>query len=113
MIPFGHDTVTLYHKTAGGYERHLLTGCSWRERALHTFYDGSQTRQTEISVRWTCDQQKPAPGDVLIHGLAYNTITSAVQIAPLIEAYAASGAFLCTSVSDNSGVPLPHYCARG
>ena len=115
-IPFGTETVTLYHKTDKGYTRIVLHGCSWSTRISRSLYDNVQRNgSAECICRWSPDQPKAGTGDLLIRGEIYDKLTSGVQIAGLLEQYAATGAFICNTFHDNVvGIcPLKHYCARG
>lgn len=124
MIPFGNQTVTLYHRTRTAGEdgrsrdvwaRYTLKGCSWREIAAQSM-EGNAVRGTVQTVcRIPAGQMKPQVGDVLIFGAVSAEIASAKELNALLEQHRDGGAFRVESVANNagSGVPLPHYVARG
>lgn len=123
MIPFGTHTATLYHRQRTGegrnahevWTRHLLKGCSWRERA--TSYAATATsevvRTAETVCRIPAGQQQPFTGDILVKGSCAEEIATASDAARLIDRYGHIGAFRVTDVSDNTGAHLAHYAARG
>jgi hypothetical protein len=116
MIPFGNHTVTLLHKTAAGYTRYILNGCSWKSTNTRTLLDGA----TAITERTTCrippQYTKPAPGDLLILGDVRASVSGDIELVRLMDDMRSVGyrAFRVESCADNStGVPLPHYAAIG
>ena len=115
MIPFGNETVTLYHNSSGTVTRHVLKNCSWSQQTIRNITDGNVEYGSATTVRYTPDQQIADVGDVFVLGNVSDTVADSIGFAALIEAHRLTGAFQCTSFSDNSlsGAPLPHYCARG
>lgn len=117
MIPFGDQTVTLYHKGDQGYTRHILTGCSWRSTHGSRMYDNvlQADGTTTCSCRYPHTQQRAAEGDIFVLGTAQDTLTSGTQIAGMLAKYRDRGIFVCTAFADNAlgGHPMPHYHARG
>lgn len=114
MIPFGFETVTLYHQLAdGSIERHTLAGCSWRQKRAAGVIDGALQFGTEIICRYPPNLPKASPEDLFIRGDVDDVVRGQIDFAGMLEKYAQTGAFICSAFSDNTGVPLPHYCARG
>ena len=116
MIPFGHHIVTLYHKTADGYSRHLLHGCSWHSENERTLSEGT----TIITERTTCRIPPqyicPSPGDLLILGNVRASANGEIELVRLMETLRQEGyrAFRVQSCADNShSVQLAHYAAIG
>lgn len=116
MIPFGNQTVTLYHKSENGYTRYILTNCSWRSSNERSLQDGA----TIITERTTCrilpQYTRPVPGDMLVLGVVEEDAASEIELVRLMEKLRSEGfrAFRVQACSDNSeGVPLPHYAAVG
>lgn len=116
MIPFGNQTVTLYHKSGNGYTRYILTNCSWRSSNERSLMDGA----TVITERTTCrilpQYTRPIPGDLLVLGIVENDVASDIELVRLMEQLRSKGyrAFRVESCADNTGgVPLPHYAAIG
>lgn len=120
MIPFGQESVTLYHReeTVDAYGRTILTwrrilldGCSWRHAARY-----SLSNADEVVCRVPAAQTRPSVGDGMVLGSVTDEIGSAVALAELLETYRQKGrAFRVTAVNDNvrRGFPLAHYAARG
>ena len=123
-IPLGYETVTLVRRvedrgedgrTRMRYQRHLLTGCSWR-RVIHRTQSGGEIRFTEaITCRVPADKQRPSAGDYLFLGDVAGEFTSAAQLSETLNARRDAGAFIVTAVKDNArpGNPLPHWAALG
>ena len=116
MIPFGNHTVTMLHKTANGYKRFMLTGCSWRSSNDRTLEGGA----TVITERTTCrippEHTMPIPGDLLILGDVKASAAGEIDLVRQMQQLRDRGykAFRVQSCADNSqGAPLPHYCATG
>ncbi len=116
MIPFGHHIVTLYHKTADGYSRHLLHGCSWHSENERTLSEGT----TIITERTTCRIPPqyicPSPGDLLILGNVAEEVRGDIELVRLMERMRNGGfrAFRAQHCADNTqGLPLPHFSAIG
>lgn len=117
MIPFGTQTVTLFHRSGNGtITRYILTGCSWKTSAVRSLYDGMQKLKSGTSCicRWPADQHRAATGDLFVLGTVTDQVTKATQFAGMLEKYG-SYAFVCESFSDNSiaNTPLKHFCAKG
>jgi hypothetical protein len=117
MIPFGGETLTLLkrvetkkdRRTHVAYERHLLTGCSWRRKAVWSRMD-SEMRSTDVIV-CRIPRQKVVPnvGDYLFRG----DVSTDSDPSALLEAHKSTGAFQVMSVGDyTSPGMLPHYVAR-
>lgn len=116
MIPFGSHTVTLLHKSAHGYKRYTLDGCSWRSTNERSIRDGA----TVITERTTCrilpQYTKPVPGDLLVLGVVKEEAAGEIELVQLMEKLRSKGfrAFRVRACADNSvGVPLPHYAVVG
>lgn len=117
MIPFAHETLTLLHKSGNGYARYTLENCSWR----HLKYRRMNGKAVEYSEETVCripaSQQKPAPGDLLIHGAMRIDAANEIELVRIMEQLRESGqaVFRVQRVKDNStpGFPLPHYAATG
>lgn len=123
MIPFGSETVTLYHRiTVTGedgrsrdvWTRHVLTGCSWRQTDVQVLSSNAVARSVDTVCRIPAGQQKPDTGDVLILGAVKVQATTAKQVQQLLAEYKDS-AIRVASVKDNARIAgmLPHYAARG
>ena len=122
MIPFGNQLVTLVQrvetkvdgKTRVAYSRHLLTGCSWREKAIWQQVGTDMQRSVEITCRIPKGQIDPIPGDYLLLGDVAVDISSTAALNATIAAYYPD-AMRVASVSNNAlaGFPMPHIAARG
>ena len=120
MIPFGQESVTLYHReetadaqgrTTLTWRRILLDGCSWRHAARY-----SLSNADEVVCRVPAGQMRPSVGDGMILGSVDDEVGSAVALAELLAAHRQQGrAFRVAAVNDNvrKGFPLAHYAARG
>lgn len=123
IFPMGNETVTLIMrvervengKTRVNYAKHMLHGCSWRQRLSRYLNDTDAVRSREITCRIPAGQMKPSPGDCLFLGTLEDTPGNSREIAEALERHASSGAFRIQSVADNArrGMPMPHYAARG
>lgn len=116
MIPFGFQTVTLLHKTDGGYARHTLTGCSWMDSTERTLSEGAMFRTQKTTCRIPGDQQKPSVGDLLILGDVTAQAKNDVEAVRLRESLERdrTPVFRVQTVSDNTRTGLlPHYAAEG
>lgn len=114
MIPFGNQTITLYHKGADGYSAHRIGGCSLRQTARRAANDRSVTAAVETVCRIPADGLKPEPGDMIAPGTHEETVKNDVELVRLLDRLRAEGAFRVLSVSDNTrGAPIPHFAARG
>lgn len=121
MIPFGDHIVTLYHRErievdgrAGeAWSRHILTGCSWRDRVVSYTTSTEVLRNAETVCRVPPGQQKPSVGDVMVKGETAEIAAGAADAARILERYTPAGAFRVTSIADNTSAPLPHFAARG
>lgn len=113
-IPFGGKTVTLLHRSGGGYVRHALTGCSWRMGMARTMDGNTAVRPMTVTCRIPRDQQGPIPGDLLILGDVDAPAADEIALVRLMDSLRAGGvaAFRASSVQDNDG-PIPHWAARG
>jgi hypothetical protein len=122
MIPFGNQMVTLIKrvesidggKTKVSYSRHLLIGCSWREKTSWYQAGTEMLRTTEITCRIPYDLPAPASGDYLFLGDVQIETDNVAGINKVLQAHSPR-AFRVASVANNalSGFPLPHYIARG
>lgn len=124
MIPFGNQTVTLYHReritgdngrSQDIWTRHVLTDCSWRHTASQSIQENVVRGMTQSTCRIPVGQQRPNVGDVLILGMVYDQPASAKELNALLEAHRDNGAFRVSAVANNAmqGSPMPHYAARG
>lgn len=116
MIPFGVHTVTILHKVSGGYERHVVSGCSWRMMEVRTLLDTARRATLETTCRIPATAVKPCAGDLLILGEHACEAGSEIEIVRLCEQLKLEGvsAFRATRVKDNAdGAPMPHYAAIG
>lgn len=124
MLPFGHETVTLYARNRAtgadgrsrdSWVRHVLTGCSWRHTASQSMQENAVRGMTQCTCRIPAGQQCPNVGDVLILGTVYDEPASAKELNELLEAHREHGAFRVSAVANNAmqGSPMPHYAARG
>lgn len=116
MIPFGVHTVTILHKTAGGYVRHVVSGCSWRMQLVKTLLDNARRTTLETTCRIPATAVKPCAGDLLILGEHACAASSEIEAVRLCEQLKLAGvsAFRATRVKDNAnGAPMPHYVAIG
>lgn len=119
MLPFANETMTLYHRirdetggrTAETWTRHILTGCSWRRTVRSRMAENALIDVNEVSCRIPLGQTAPSVGDLLVRGVCSETPVTAREVA-LLEKSGAD-AFRVSSVADNTGAPLPHFCARG
>lgn len=116
MIPFGNQTVTLLHKSATGYTRHILAGCSWRQAKIRSVSTDVQDTALETKCRIPHTQKKPEPGDLMILGTAVTNANSEIELVRLMDSLREQGksVFMVQQVKDNSiGAPLPHYAVSG
>lgn len=116
MIPFGNSTVTLLHKSANGYRRYTLTGCSWRMTESRSMIDKTRETSMQTTCRIPADQQAPLPGDLLILGKTNASADSEIDLVRLLDALRLAGkpAFRIQSVKDNRlNAPMPHWAAMG
>lgn len=126
MIPFGHETVTLFHRTetldaATGrktavYTKYTLHDCSWHAVKQLTRDGEAHTYGSSITVRVPPEYQKPEQGDLMVHGDYTGTVESGSGYQRIIEEKrAAEGAFEVQSATNGAmdGFPLPHYKATG
>ena len=115
MLPFGTNTVTLYHKQNGTYKRYRITGASWNQKDVRSASDNALFHAVETVCRIPEKQQKPFIGDLLVKGNCSSEATSDIEIVRLRESVISSGgnAFRVQSVKDNTDAPLPHYAASG
>lgn len=116
MIPFGSHTVTLLHKTAEGYVRHVLTGCSWHSTKTRTLSGSDIVITTETTCRIPATQQKPDTGDLIALGNVEASAGNEIELVRLMQSLRNSGiaVFRVLSMKNNAlGVPMPHYAATG
>lgn len=115
MIPFGNQTVTLFHKANGAYTRYALSNCSWQQKSVRVVLDGTVIRTVETVCRIPSGQQKPAAGDLLVLGVNNATASNDVEVSRLRDSVNSSGgaAFRAQSVKDNTNAPIPHFCVAG
>jgi hypothetical protein len=117
MIPFGGENLTLLkrvetrkdRRTHVSYEKHLLTGCSWRMKSEWSRIDAEMRCTRVVVCRIPRQTVAPDVGDYLFRG----DVNTDSDPAALLETYKSTGAFQIASVGDytNPGM-LPHYVAR-
>lgn len=116
MIPFGRETVTVLHRSGGGYAPYTLRGCSWRSANVRSA-NGTAVEKSEDTVcRIPAGQTMPDVGDVLILGAYDLRADSEIELVRLMDGMRRDGvhAIRVTQVRDNSrGAPLPHYAVTG
>ena len=116
MIPFGRETVTVLHRSGGGYAPYILRGCSWRSNKVRSANGTAVDKSEDTTCRIPAGQTMPDVGDVLILG-AYNLhADSEIALVRLLDSMRGDGvrAIRVTQVRDNSrGAPMPHYAVRG
>lgn len=115
MVPFGNQTVTLFHKANGTYIKYTLSNCSWRQKDVRAVSDGVVFHTVETVCRIPEDQQKPIVGDLMILGTTFETASNDIEISRLRDSVNSSGgaAFRVSIVKDNTNAPIPHFCAQG
>lgn len=115
MIPFGNQTVTLFHKANSAYTRYVLSNCSWRQKSIRAVSDDAVIYTIETVCRIPSGQQKPAAGDLLVLGANNATASNDVEVSRLRDSVNSSGgaAFRVQFVKDNTNAPIPHFCAAG
>lgn len=116
MIPFGNKTVTLFHKAGNGYERHTLTGCSWKSTDVRTLSGSSIVVTTETTCRIPAGQLMPDTGDLIALGTVDGAAANEIELVRLMQNLRNGGAevFRVLRVKNNAlGVPMPHYAASG
>ena len=121
MIPFGNETITLYHRTRtevngrskDTWTRRFLSGCSVIRRAKSAASDDHAHHSEEIICRIPARYQAPEVGDVIVPGRASESVISSRDASALIDSH--DGAFRVNSVKHNNrpGFPMPHYAVRG
>ena len=116
MIPFGRETVTVLHRSGGGYTPYVLAGCSWRSSKTRSAIGTAVDRSEDTTCRIPAGQTMPDVGDVLILG-AYNLrADSEIALVRLLDSLRGNGvrAIRVTQVRDNSRcAPMPHYAVTG
>ena len=115
MIPFGNQTVTMLHRTGTGYERHVLTGCSWKSRVERGIYNNESTLSEHTTCRIPPKYPKPEPGDLMILGEAEAEARNEIELGRLADRLRGSGysLFRVQACADNRHGPLAHYAATG
>lgn len=123
MIPFGNSTVTLIRrvettvngKTKVGYKRHVLSGCSWKQKTIWRQIGTDMQLAAEVVCRIPLNQTAPATGDYLFLGDVRLDITSVSSLNAAISLHRKTGVMRVASVANNGlfGVPMPHIAARG
>lgn len=115
MIPFGSHVVTLFHWNGKVYERHLMTGCSWRSSNERSLIENSTVITERTSCRIPSRFPKPAPGDLLVLGTISEMPSGEIDLINMMERLRKNGyrAFRVQSCADNTGAPLAHYAATG
>ena len=116
MIPFGRETVTVLHRSGGGYAPYTLRGCSWRSANVRSANGTAVDKSEDTTCRIPAGQTMPDVGDVLILG-AYNLrADSEIALVRLLDSLRSDGvhAIRVTQVRDNSRcAPMPHYAVTG
>ena len=116
MIPFGRETVTVLHRSDGGYTPYVLAGCSWRSAKTRSVNGTMVDKSEDTTCRIPAGQTMPEAGDVLILG-AYNLrADSEIALVRLLDSLRGDGvrAIRVTQVRDNSRcAPMPHYAVTG
>lgn len=115
MIPFGNRTVTLLHKAETGYERHILSGCSWRTGNEKVLSIDTVIYTERTTCRIPPKFPQPSPGDLLILGEVEAEAKREIELLPLMDSLRKRGirVFRVQSCADNTGGPIPHYAATG
>ena len=116
MIPFGRETVTVLHRSDGGYTPYVLAGCSWRSAKARNVNGTAVDKSEDTTCRIPSGQTMPDVGDVLILG-AYNVKADGeIALVRLLDSLRSDGvrAIRVTQVRDNSRcAPMPHYAVTG
>ena len=116
MIPFGNETVTMLHKLETGYERYVLTGCSWRTSNEKALSIDAVIYTERTTCRIPSKYVRPDPGDLFILGEVMADAKDEIELVRLMESLRKQGmcVFRVQSCADNSkGNVLPHYAATG
>ena len=116
MIPFGRETVTVLHRSDGGYTPYILRGCSWRSAKARSVNGTAVDKSEDTTCRIPSGQTMPDVGDVLILGAHNLRAESEIALVRLLDGMRRDGvrAIRVTQVRDNSrGAPLPHYAVTG
>lgn len=116
MIPFGSETVTVLHRSDGGYAPYVLAGCSWRSTKTRSVYGTTVDKSDDTVCRIPAGQTMPEVGDMLILGTYNLRADSEIALVRLLDSLHRDGvrAIRVTQVRDNSrGAPMPHYAATG
>lgn len=114
MIPFGTETVTIVHRTGGGWISTTVNGCSFRQTRARTLNGKAADHTLETVCRIPAGSIVPAVGDVILPGAHDAAAANEIELVRLLEAHRADGAFRVESVADNTrSAPIPHYAARG
>lgn len=120
MLPLSNQTVTLYRRSTvtddkgraqESWSKYYLTGCSWRRTVRSRMAENALLDVNEVVCRIPVGRTAPSVGDLLVRGACSEMPATAREIALLEKS--GVDAFRVTSVSDNTGAPLPHFCARG
>lgn len=114
--PLFGDTITLYHKSADSYTRHVIYGVQWRQKVERFMYQRGQSGVFDIKTVTTvtipagvagAEKISPAEGDVMVLGKGPQ-LTASYTIANLKADFPS----YCTvrAVSDNTQRPrLKHW----
>lgn len=116
MIPFGSETVTVLHRSDGGYAPYVLAGCSWRSTKTRSVYGTTVDKSDDTVCRIPAGQTMPEVGDMLILGTYNLRADSEIALVRLLDSLHRDGVrtIRVTQVRDNSrGAPMPHYAATG
>ena len=116
MIPFGRETVTVLHRSGGGYTPYVLAGCSWRSTRSRSVNGTAVDKSEDTTCRIPAGQTMPEVGDVLILGEVDAAAGSEIELVRLLDGMRSDGvhAIRVTQVRENSRcAPIPHYAVTG
>lgn len=116
MIPFGRETVTVLHRSDGGYTPYILRGCSWRSAKARSVNGTAVDKSEDTTCRIPSGQTMPDVGDVLILGTYNVKADGEIALVRLLDSLRGDGAHAIrvTQVRDNSRcAPMPHYAVTG
>ena len=122
MLPFGHHTVTLYHRVRSAGEggrskdewtRAVLRGCAWREAQAEAGANGNATALPDARCTSPPDLAEVCVGDALMLGEAREEYASTAALAEAVAAH--EHAFWISRVArrDGQGLLLRHIVAYG
>ena len=103
MIPFGTETVTIVHRTGGGWISTAVNGCSFRQTRARTLNGKAADHTLETVCRIPAGSIVPAVGDVILPGAhAAAAAANEIELVRLLEALTRTLGVVILYISDNT-----------